>query len=193
MVGVEIEPQLRASAARVDEFSRDWGAGAGARVSFEIVRGDAEAMLSLASERDLVIAGAAPGRLPLWNMQQARSCSHAMNQTQAAVVALIRAVPGRRGCSGRRRALPSSLALISPLLRHRGSLPRRVPEQIEPGRVVHLQIETASAETTGLHRRIAELGFQLLALDAAATEKGGLAEITKRFTCNIRPREQGWP
>jgi hypothetical protein len=59
-----------------------------------------------------------------------------------------------------------------------------VAAQIEPARV-RPQIEAASAEAAALHRRIAELRCQLLALDAATTEGGRLAEMTRRFACNI--------
>jgi hypothetical protein len=202
IVGEEIELQLRASAARVRDLLVIAAQARAIEFSFEIVRGDAKAVLSLASESDLVIAGARARPIAGHFRVEGRwlaavdhaagpvLLTHDESNTSGGVVALIHdRTPGsaRLLCAAARLAEPTHthFTVIGPqLLAATKSFHDWVAQQIEPGRV-QLQIEAAPAETTGLYRRIAELGCQLLALDAAATEGGGLAEITKRFNCNI--------
>lgn len=202
MVGEELERQLRASAASLRDLLVVAAQAQALEFSFEIVRGDAETVLSLASERDLIVAGARARPVAGHFRVECRwlaAVEHAAGpillthdelSASGGGVALI-----RDRSSGSARLLraaarlaelthPHFTVIAPPRLAAAKSFHDWVAEQIEPGRV-HLQIEAASAETTGLHRRIAELGCQFLALDAAATERGELAEITKRFACNI--------
>jgi len=200
----EVELHLRAAATRAREEILVAARLHSLECSFEVVRGGAEAALSAASERDLVVAGAlarpfaghfrvesrwlaaldlAPG--PFLLARESRKKS-------GGVVALL-----RERTAGAARLLQAAariaelgggpLTVICPsALAAAKDFAKWVDEQIEPS-TARLQIEAAPAEPAALQARIAELDCGLLAIGVGAAEGGPepLRELTERLDCDV--------
>jgi nucleotide-binding universal stress UspA family protein len=201
LTAAEVELHWRAAAARAHEDIRVAARGHGLEISFEVVRGAMETALAVASERDLVVAGAfarpvaghfrvqsrwlaalelAPGPVLL---------AGGGGPNSGGVVALL---PDRSAGSARllRAAAPLAelgggrLTLISPpALVAVQNFRKWITEQIDAP-ALQVRIEAAPADPMALPGRIVELGCRLLAMGAIETE-GRLSEMTRRFACDL--------
>jgi len=200
----EVVLQLRAAAKRAHADILLAAQAHGLEPSFEIVRGAAETALSVASARDLVVAGArgrpvaghfrvesrwlaafeqAPGPLLLARERRDR---------RGGVVVLLR----ERGAgSGRMLQAAARVAelggsrltvICPPALVAAKGFAKWVDEQIEPA-AVRLRVEAAPGEPAALHARVAELGCGLLAVGAGAAEGGPerLGQLAERLDCDV--------
>lgn len=199
----EIELQLRAAAFRV---RRDLLIATQARAvafSFEVVRGSAESILSAASDRDVVVAGAlarpvagqfrvesrwltalerVPGRVLLTRESQDRRGAVVLLRERSAGSARLLQAAAR---IAELRGAPLTVISPPPLAESAG-FADWVDEQIEPS-AVHRQFEAAPAEPTAFHARIAELDCGLLAIGAGTAEGGPerRRELTERLDCDV--------
>lgn len=198
----EVELHLRAAASRSQENVRAALRDHALEFSFEIIRGPAEAALSIVGEHDLVIAGGLARPVAGYFRLDSRW------------PASLTTTPGSFLLTKERRGSGGGVAV---LLRGRGTTATRLLQtaarvaQLEGGLLtvicraalaaakdlgewveaqtafigVRPQIETAPADWDALRTRIAELDCGLLALDVTATEREQLSALTKRLGCDV--------
>jgi hypothetical protein len=195
---------LRAAA----ETARREVAAAAARYrvehSFAVVRGGSTIALAAASERDLVVAGAATRPVAghfrfetrWWAAVETAPAPMLLVQrdwgTSGATVVLLR----ERNKSSARlleaaariaEAADATLIVISPpAIAGTKGFQNWLGEQLV-GLPVRLTVEIGPAEPAALDRRIAELDCRLLAIDAGSAEGGarGFRRFVERFACDV--------
>lgn len=201
----EVELHLRAAASRAREAILVAARTLALECSFEIVRGAAEAALSSASARDLVVAGALArpvaghfrvesrwlAALDLMPGPFLLACEGP--KASSGVVALL---PEQSAASGRLLQAAARIAQFSggsltlicpPALAKAEDFTKWVGAQIEPS-TIRPRIEAASpGEPAALQARIAELGCGLLAIGAGTAESGvaRLREWTGQLDCDV--------
>ena len=198
------ELHLRAAASRA---RRRFAAAAGrhrARCSFEIVRGLSDPVAIAASERDLVVIGAASRPVGRHFCVAARWWS-AIETAPAAFLVARRAWSAggaavillRDRSAGSARALEKAariaaasgapLTVISPPAVAGGKGFRKWLADRLAGMPVRLEIEVAPSNPTALHRRIGELDCHLLAIEPGFAEGSGdrLREFVDGFACDV--------
>ncbi len=200
----EVELQLRAAADRAREDLFEAARGHALECSFEVVRSASETALVIASDRDLVVAGAlarpVAGRFRIdsrWlaALQLAPApvlLARERRDPSRGVAALLRE---RSPGSGRLLQSAARIAefgsrpltvICPPALAAAGDFARWVDEQIKPS-IVRPRIEAAPGERAALYARIAELDCGLLAIGTGAAEGGSerLRELTDRLSCDV--------
>jgi hypothetical protein len=201
---LEVELHLRAAADRVRADVLEAARDHALECSFEIVRGAIDAALAIASDRDLVVAGAFAR--PFAGHFRLHSGWLAAHQTAPGPFLLVRAggpVPGGVAAvlrqpspaAARLVRIASRLAALGegrfavigpPSLAASPDFAGWVENQISES-AVRPQIEGAPADPAELPQRLAELGCRLIAIGADAAEGGleSLREATERLGCDV--------
>jgi nucleotide-binding universal stress UspA family protein len=198
----QVELHLRAAATRAQQEIMAAAQKHAIEYSFEVMRGSAETVLAVASERDLIVAGAlarpvaghlrtasrwlavlalAPGPMLL-------ACDD-RDKRPGAVVLLHERSAGQAQLLQTAARIAElgggNLTVMCPsMLAAAGDFADWVDEQIAPANV-RAQIEAAAGEPTALQARIAELDCGLLACAAIAIDRGELTEVMRRLTCHV--------
>jgi hypothetical protein len=199
-----VELHLRAEAERARQELFAAAKQHRVKCTFEIVRGASESALSGASERDLVVAGALTRPIAGHFRLECRWWSsiefapgpfllarHAWSAA-GGVVMLLRdrgpaAVRLLDAAAQMAEARGGVLSVICPpTVAGSKGFEKWIADRLT-SHSVRLQIEVAPAELAALHRRIADLDCQLLAIEAGQTEgrSDRLRELVGRFACDI--------
>ena len=200
--GGDVELHLRAAASHTQEDVRGAARLHAIEYSFEIVRGGAEAALTVASESDLVVAAALARPVAGYfrvasRWHQALECVPGLillaqesdNKSNDFVVLLCKRSPGSARmlhAAARIAELGAgTLTVICPSeLSTAEDCAEWIDQQVAPA-PIKPKIETAPPGLAALEVRIAELDCGLLALDAAAPKRGQLTEIAQRLRCDV--------
>lgn len=198
----QVELLLRAAATRAQ---REIAAAAQKHAienSFEVVRGSAETALAVASESDLIVAGAltrpvaghfriesgwpaavelAPGPILLARdrSDKSRGVVVLLRERSAGFARLLQTAARMAELGG------GALTVICPpVLAAAEDFAEWVDEQLAAASV-RAQIEAAPSDPAAIQARIAELDCGLLACAAIAIARGELTEVTRHLTCHV--------
>jgi nucleotide-binding universal stress UspA family protein len=200
----DIELQLRAAAERVRTELLGRAKQQRVKCSFEIVRGAAESAASIASEHDLVVAGAlarpVAGHFRVehrwWSYIDATRGPFLLARnvwgSAGSVVMLLR---DRNLASARlfdaaaqiAAARESVLTVICPpAISGAEGFEQWIADRVKE-HPVRVQIEIAAVEAANLRERLSELDCRLLAFEAALAEGSGdrVRKIVERFACDV--------
>jgi hypothetical protein len=198
----DVELHLRAAASRAQQEVLGAARLHALEHSFEIVRGGAEAALSVASAGDLVVAAALAR--PVAGYFRLASRWHQVLECVPGAILLARERVGNstgvvvllRERSARSARMLHAAARIAEL--GGGSLTVLCPAELAEAEDIaewvdqqaasvsfKLQIETAPDGLAALEARIADLGCGLLAIEAAAPERSQLTAIAHRLGCDV--------
>jgi nucleotide-binding universal stress UspA family protein len=200
----DIELQLQAAAERVRKELFDRAKQHGVTCSFEIVRGASENAVSIASEHDLVVAGAlarpVAGHFRVehrwWSYSDATPGPFLLARNiwdeAGAVVMLVRdrnlaSIRLLDAAAQIAAARDSVLTVICPqALAGVEGFEKWIADQVKE-HPVRVQVEIATIEPADLQERLSELDCRLLALEAGLTEGSGerVRKIVERFACDI--------